>query len=196
MGMSEEKDAVPLPLQLQPREGSEEGQPERQRRSFAERRLQWERATAAMIEAMPGDYGSAVDELYAMSYFFRDAISKCLQPRLNWELQRRPDYTHGDKKKLASWVNMGIADLGLTLYSRASRKPVILTAEKGRDGRGLFHYESRVEPTTGRDLAAYEQLQAFESVPSVDLRPADLHRPQWDKWTSLALEGRAKPRVR
>src|SRR5665213_3834754 len=90
---------------------------------------EWRERTHLVMEALPDDCVACHARIEELSAAFRWEIAEAMQRRLNAHLKTLPHETFEERKLIASFVNMELRELGLTIRCPKTGKPAILIAD-------------------------------------------------------------------
>lgn len=100
-------------------------------------------------------------------------MAACLEPALNAEVNSMPQETLEEKRKVSTWVNHELRQLGLAIRCMPSALPGILVAEPGwsdEEDRSRFRIEAR--NAEGRK----QRSALLESAPHLELMEDSVRR--------------------
>lgn len=155
----------------------------------------WERATEAMIQAMPSDYDRLTRALRDAHQSFREAIAQRFTPAINKKVFDMHDHLYRNKKSIALWVNEEIAQFGLAIVCPTSKSHSILVVKQDnrhRDGRFSFQH-AYADPEKPNERA---RTGDFVVVPPLMLVPTNIEANGWNRWEDVVKRRDARDRLR
>jgi hypothetical protein len=100
-----------------------------------------------IVESGPADFASRATRARTVRAEVQNTLAPLLEPAVNAQLNTMPQDTLEEKRRLASWANHELHDLGLGIRCPLTGRPAVLVANPGRSGDegegSRFRIESR-----------------------------------------------------
>lgn len=121
---------------------------------------------------------AAIEAAQRLRRTFHAELAAALEPRLNTHLQSLPQHSCDDKRRIATWTNGALRELGLAIRCPVTGRAARLLADYRDDGSRESRFRLEVSGPDGRKKRSYTGT----TLPHLSLRESPPREEGLTRW--------------